>query len=221
MTEDRVVHLMAEVAEGRPPPADGEVEVLPQPPGPVAGILAFNAHHVIAADVDPAWVHERLQPWELSAPVAPAFVAPLGDLLGRPPGTLDLVLCARGTGGPPSMELAPAEPDPDHPRVVRAMRYRTDLQVYDAAGGSAVLIVGRGLAGRWEIAFEVEPAARGRGLGRALASAGRQLVPVGEPVFIQVAPGNVASVRAVLATGVFVPVGAEILFAEKGEPASS
>ena len=74
-----------------------------------------------------------------------------------------------------------------------------------------VLVVGPGVAGRWEMAFEVSAEAQGRGLGRRLALTARSLVPDGEPVFAQVAPGNVASMRASLAAG-YVPVAAETLF---------
>jgi GNAT superfamily N-acetyltransferase len=74
-----------------------------------------------------------------------------------------------------------------------------------------VLVIGRGLAGRWEAAFEVAPEARGQGLGRALAAAALHLIEPGQPLFVQVAVGNVASLRAVLAAG-FTPVGAEVLF---------
>jgi GNAT superfamily N-acetyltransferase len=77
--------------------------------------------------------------------------------------------------------------------------------------GQGLVLIGRGLEGRWEFALDVEPASRGRGIGRALASAARGLVGPGESVFAQVAPGNVASVRAVLAAG-FRPFSAEILF---------
>jgi hypothetical protein len=59
------------------------------------------------------------------------------------------------------------------------------------------------------------PPARGAGLGRALVTAGRDLVRAGEPVYVQVAPGNVPSLRAVLAAGGFTPVGGEILFARQ------
>ena len=41
------------------------------------------------------------------------------------------------------------------------------------------------------------------------------LVTRGERVFMQVAPGNVASLRAVLAAG-FHPIGAEVLFLKDG-----
>ena len=66
------------------------------------------------------------------------------------------------------------------------------------------------MAGRWEVALEVEPGYRGKGLGRELAAAARHLVPEGTPLWAQIAPGNAASVRAFLAAG-FRPVGAEAL----------
>lgn len=72
------------------------------------------------------------------------------------------------------------------------------------------MLTGRGVAGRWEVAVEVEPHARGRGLGRRLALAARHLVPESAMLWAQIAPGNAASVRALLAAG-FTPVGAEAL----------
>ena len=45
----------------------------------------------------------------------------------------------------------------------------------------------------------------------ALAAAAPALVPGGERVWAQVAPANVASLRAFLAAG-YRPVGAEVLF---------
>jgi hypothetical protein len=44
-----------------------------------------------------------------------------------------------------------------------------------------------------------------------VAAAARAVVPEGEPVWAQVAPGNAASMRSTAAAG-FVPVGAEVLF---------
>ncbi|MBK9181134.1 MAG: GNAT family N-acetyltransferase [Acidimicrobiales bacterium] len=209
---DRVAELLAAVAAGSPPAPDGRVEVVPQPPGPVAGILAFAAHHVVAADVDPAWVHARLPTGDYAAPLGPAFVRDLGDRLGRRPDNLDVVLVGHGRGRRSPLPLVPVEPDDDHPRVQRARRYRTDLRCFETTDGAGLVILGRGLAGRREVAFEVRPAARGRGLGRQLASAGLDLAPAGEAVFVQVAPGNVPSLRAVLRAGGFTPVGGEILF---------
>ena len=63
--------------------------------------------------------------------------------------------------------------------------------------------------------FEVAPAARGRGLGRTLAAMAMLAVPRGERVFLQVAPGNAASLRAALGAG-FRPIGAEVLFLKDG-----
>jgi L-amino acid N-acyltransferase YncA len=88
------------------------------------------------------------------------------------------------------------------------MRYRDDVRAWRTEGG--VVLVGRGVAARWEVAIEVDPGYRGHGLGRALASAARHLAPAGRPVWAQIAPANAASVRAFLAAG-FRPVGAEAL----------
>jgi RimJ/RimL family protein N-acetyltransferase len=99
----------------------------------------------------------------------------------------------------------------DHPRVERAGRYRHEIRVFVADDDAAVLVVGRGVCDRWELGFEVAPGARGRGLGRSVARAAAGLVPAGEPLWAQVAPGNAASLRSVLAAG-YVPVAAEVLF---------
>jgi RimJ/RimL family protein N-acetyltransferase len=74
-----------------------------------------------------------------------------------------------------------------------------------------VVTLGRGLAGRWELSIEIDPAHRGRGLGRTMAAAATRLIPPGEPLFAQVSPGNVSSLRAFLAAG-YRPIGAEVLF---------
>ncbi len=72
-------------------------------------------------------------------------------------------------------------------------------------------MLGRGLAGRREISFEVAPEHRGAGLGRRLVAAALALVPATEPVFAQASPGNAASLRALLASG-FRPISSEVLF---------
>jgi hypothetical protein len=73
-----------------------------------------------------------------------------------------------------------------------------------------VLVIGRGVGGRWEAGVEVAGHARGAGLGRSLALAARHLVPEKRPIWAQIAPGNASSVRAFLAAG-YAPVGAEAL----------
>jgi GNAT superfamily N-acetyltransferase len=53
-------------------------------------------------------------------------------------------------------------------------------------GPGGLLVLGRGLAGRWEVAVEVEPGSRGHGLGRALVAAAPGLLPPGETLWAQV-----------------------------------
>jgi GNAT superfamily N-acetyltransferase len=212
---DRLLRLLHDAARGLPPAPDGAVEVWPPPPGRVDAVLAFTAHHLVAAAVDPELVAAQLPEGDLSAPMGAAFLAWLGQRLGSRPGSLDVVLAADGLGGPAPLDLRPGMDPERHPRAARALRYRGDLEVWTDQAGAGVLVLGRGLAGRRELAFEVDPARRNRGLGRLLAAAGRHLTPQGEPLFAQVAPGNAASLRTVEAAG-FRPVGAEVLFHRDG-----
>lgn len=196
------------VARGYPPTPDGKVLPEPRPPGPVSDVLGFAARHHVLADVDPRWVSAQL-PWgDLTAPLSPAFLHALAGQIKAVPGCLDVVLAATSLPGAPPLALVEVD-GADHARARRAERYRTDVRTWTTRGG--MLVIGRGLADRWEAAFEVEPKARGRGLGRALAGAARHLVPQGSPLFMQVSPGNVPSMRAVIAAG-FNPIGAEVLF---------
>jgi RimJ/RimL family protein N-acetyltransferase len=101
---------------------------------------------------------------------------------------------------------------------MRALRYRDDVRAWQTTGG--IVTLGRGVAGRWEVATEVDPQCRGAGLGSRLASAARHLVPDGAPVWAQIAPGNAASVRAFLRAG-FRPIGAEMLLPPPGNDAAA
>ena len=190
--------------------------MLPALDGPMHAVVAFAAHHVIAADIDDTTARTRLRADDLSAPMSASFLLFLAGWVGAEPGTLDVVLAAPATAAGDSDDLGLWTRDDldDHPRVRRARRYRPEAVVYaDREQGEpmGVLVVGQGIAGRWEMAFEVDPAARGAGLGRRLATAATSLVRQREPVFAQVAPGNVASLRACLAAG-YTPIGAEVLF---------
>jgi GNAT superfamily N-acetyltransferase len=205
----RLAALLQDAARGRFPPADGGIEVLPAPPGRSMAAVAFTAHHVIAADVEPEWVSAQLPADELGAPMGARFLVALGERIGRPPGSLDVVLAAAGLAGEPELVEAAGA---DHPRVVRTHRYRTGVRVFEAAGGAAVVVVGHGLAGRTEVAIEVDPAARDAGLGTRTLLHARRLCGEDEVVFAQVAPGNAASLRAFLRAG-FEPIGCEVLFA--------
>ncbi len=202
--------LLDEAARGHYPPADGGFDVLPPPDGRADVMLGFTAHFVLAAPIDAAEVAARVPEGDFSVPLSASFLMWIAEQLGSRPGTFDALLCAIGTDeGPPSW-LREVEGF-DHPRVERASRYRTDMHLFATEDRGGVLIVGRGICGRWEIGYEVAPEARDAGLGRRLVRAARGLVPAGEPVWAQVAPGNAASMRSTIAGG-FVPVAAEVLF---------
>jgi GNAT superfamily N-acetyltransferase len=204
---NQVSALLAEVAGGDFPAPDGSVTLLPQPSPRDAGVFGFTAHSVIFADVDPGWVAGQLPPGDLAAPMLPTFLASLAERTGRHAHGVDMLCLAPPLAGPPPLPLVPLTCS-GHPRVARAHDYRDHVQVWDA--GEGVVILGRGVAQRWEVAVEVDPRARGKGLGRELATAARHLVPAGAPLWAQVSPGNAASVRTFLAAG-FTPVGAEAL----------
>ncbi len=176
-------------------------------------MASFPGHIVVAADIDRSWLDSFLGSGDdLSAPLSPTFLSALEERLRLAAGSTDVVLLAPPAPGEPSVDLSLLA-DSSHPRVVRARRYRAEVQVWTC--GPGVLVLGRGLGGRWEAAVEVEPGARNGGLGRALAAAARHLVPAGRPVWAQVAPGNAASLRAFLAAG-YDPVGAEVLLMPPG-----
>lgn len=203
--------------------ASGVVSLVPAPPGTaVAAVLAFTAHHLIAADVDPAlltsWLGSTKGSAEIGRPMQPDFLAALGAHLNAKAGGQDVLLVTTGTGDREAADQYAAKRDPegmDHPRAVRAVRYREDVRVATMPGG--LVTIGRGLAGRWEISVEVDPPRRGAGIGRALATQGRTLVPAGAVLWAQVHPANVASMRAFLAAG-YRPVGAEVLFTRLPPP---
>ncbi len=197
-------------ANGNFPVPDGGTTVVPAPNQRDTGVLAFTAHSVVFTDEDPSWVHETLAAMgcdELAATMNPRFLSALLDRTGRSTDTIDLLTVASSLPGRPALELREIT-DPVHPRVVRARRRRDDVRAWAAAGG--ILVLGRGVAGRWETAIEVDEDARHRGLGRELATAARHLVPRGESVWSQQAAGNARSVRAFQAAG-YRPVGAEAL----------
>lgn len=185
------------------------------PPSPrAAAVVAFPGHVVVAADVERSWVDSWMSDGDLEAPLGPVFLGAIEERLRLSVSTVDVVVLADQVPGAPSLHVE-AVTDSNHPRVVRASRYRTDVRVWAANGG--ILVLGRGLTGRWEAVVDVDPDGRNDGLGRALAAAARHLVPDDRPVWAQIAPGNAASLRAFLAAG-YLPVGAEALLQSPGLP---
>lgn len=201
--------VFAAAADGTLPPPDGQVEVHSDVPGKTAAVVAFPAHFYVLAPVDPGWVRAQLPPGDYSAPLGARFLVALADRIGAHIGASDAVLAARAHGRGDGLDLRPVTDD-THPRVRRARHYREEVRAWQTGDGTGYVVLGRGLARRWEVSFEVEPAARGRGLGRALAAAGLGLLPAGTPVFAQVTPGNSVSLRATLAAG-YRPVCGEAL----------
>jgi GNAT superfamily N-acetyltransferase len=208
---ETLADLIRRIEAGHWPAADGGVRVIRQPSNGDAAVLGFTAHIVVAADVEPEWVSERLPPGDLSAPLNPPFLSALCERLDRRVNCLDMVAYAPAVDGPPPVALTAAA-YVAHPRVRRARHYRTDSRVWTTDGG--IIVLGRGLAGRLEVAFEVDPNHRGRGLGRALALSARHLAralaPDANGIWAQVSPGNAASVRTLLAAG-YQPIGSEAL----------
>ena len=202
--------LLDDAAAGKFPAADGRVEVVPSPGGCADALVGFTGHFVLASDISSEEFATHVPPGDLSVPMSPAALVWLEGRLRSRSTTLDVLLGATGTGGGAPAWLREVDGH-DHPRVKEAARYRRNMRVFVADDDAAVLVLGRGVCDRWDFGFEVAPEAQGRGLGRRVVRAVRDLVPAGEPVFAQVAPGNVASLKAVAAAG-FVPLGAEVLF---------
>jgi GNAT superfamily N-acetyltransferase len=212
---DPVLAVLLDAANDRFPPADLSVDVLPPASGALAdAVLSFSGHSFVVADVDAAKVRRQMPSDDPGGPMRPAFLTWLGKQLRSDPGQVDAVLVAQpGWVSPKALQLEPADgAEADaHERVQRAREYRTEVAVHTDAAHRGLVILGRGLAGRLEVSIEVHPEHRGHGLGADLARATLRLVPEGEPVFAQVSPGNVASLRAFLAAG-YRPIGSEVLF---------
>jgi hypothetical protein len=205
--------ILRAVEHGVFPPPDLSITVVPAPSDRECCVVAFTAHIVIAADVTPAWVADRIPPGDLSAPTNPPFLSALEQETGRRVNALDAMLLAPALTDPADRAAATTGltelTDHAHPRVERAWRYRDDVRVYGDEHGGLVL-TGRGLARRLECAIEVPEYARGKGDGRRLATAARALIPADAHIWAQVTPGNAASFRTFLAAG-YKPVGSEAL----------
>jgi GNAT superfamily N-acetyltransferase len=207
--------LLDEAAHGRYPPADGAVRVLPPLPGGLDALVGFTGTFALTADVSQGDVDARVPRGEFGIPMSAEFVQWVAERVGGRALSQDAVFVAISSGAGAADLVEPLELS-EHPHVQRALRYRRGVRAFATVDGRGVVVLGRGITGRWEIAFEVDDDARGSGLGRALVAAGVARLPEGTPVWAQVAPGNAASMRAVLAAG-FEPVGSEILFVREAK----
>jgi GNAT superfamily N-acetyltransferase len=216
-----LAQLLRAVADGEPPATDAELIVLTPPDERSVGVLAFPGFTVVSADLAPESVHALVPAGDPAAPVNPMFLAVLEGRTGRRVDNLDIVLCARGTGrrfGLDLNELTAADPEANHPRVLRTLAHRSEVRAWTCPGG--LLVLGRGVAGRWEVTVEVDRRLRGFGLGRGLLTAALGFVPHDDLVWAQVAPGNAPSVRAALGAG-YRPVGSEVLLFPPAELSGS
>ncbi|MES4903511.1 MULTISPECIES: alpha/beta fold hydrolase [unclassified Streptomyces] len=194
-----------DAADGRFPPADGAVTVLPGLPRGLECSVAFTGHAVVATALPAARVHPY-RPDGFGGSLTPDFLRALAGPAGWI-GDVDATLVRRGTGGTP--RLQPLTDADDHPRVRYARHVRTGIRVFGDDRGLVTLSAG--LAGRTELSIELRrPEDGGRGHGRSLLADALTLVPEDQPLFAAVSPGNARSLRAFLAAG-FTPIGAEAL----------
>lgn len=196
-----LLEVLTAAAEGRFPPVDGGVTVVPPLAGGWECSVAFTGHAFVATTRSEA---------ELLAHGADGFGGSMGPdvlrFLAGPSGFVgvtDVMLVRRGTG---TSKLPLRLDADDHPRVQYARQYRSDVRVFGDERGLVTLAAG--LAGRCEMS--VEASAHNKGWGTALIAEAVGLVPEGELLFAAVSPGNARSLRAFLGLG-FVPIGSEVL----------
>ncbi len=207
--------VLLDAVAGSFPPVDGGVTVLPadETTG-LEAVLSFTGHAVVATDL-PASDVRATGIDAFASSHAPAVLQALAGPDGWI-GVIDVMLVAPGTGAGAGTLVVTAEHD-DHDRVGYARDTRTDVTVL--ADHRGLVTLGRGLAGRTELGFEVPAAAQGRGVGRALLADALGAVPAGAPVFAACAPGNAQSLRCLLAVG-FRPLGGEVLLRPRRAPSS-
>ena len=210
MAEHPLGELIAAVAGGRFPAVDGSWRrVPPWRPG-VEAVVGFTGHAVFAVEPDiPDRLLGDLGADGFGGAHDPRLISALAGADGWI-DTLELLLVARGTGTSTLVD----RPDlAAHPRAAFAARIRDCPRVmgYPDPGRSDVAVISKGIGGLTEISFELEPGHRGNGAGTRLVRDALGTIPGGEIAVASVAPGNAASVRALLAAG-FGPAGSIQLF---------
>lgn len=205
-----MLDILLNSARGRDLGFDDSLLVFPPPIGPAMAVVGLPGRHVVASSAPEAWVRGHLPLDDLMAPLSPRFITQLAAKLGRYDDGVDVLLAASGLDQ--DVELFEVDPT-DHPRVARDRDHRDEVRAFTEPSQAATLILGRGLVGRWEVAVEVSPEARNRGLATRMLYQARCLVDAADVLFAQVAAANAASMRALLNAG-FAPIGAEVLFFE-------
>ena len=216
--EHPLAGLIAGAAAGRFPDPDGNWHRVPSWRPGLEAVVSFTAHAVfaVAPDITDARL-AALGADGFGGAHDPRLITALAGADGWM-DVLDMLMAGRGTGRPGVPPRLVDRPDlATHPRAEFAARIRDHPWVlgYPDPGRSAVAIISRGIAGLTELSFELEPGRRGRGGGAALAADALGVVPAGQLVVAAVAPGNAASVRALLSAG-FVPLGSLQLFRRAG-----
>jgi hypothetical protein len=206
--------LITDAAAGRFPAVDGGWRrVPPWRPG-LEAIVAFTGHAVLAVapDIPDQWL-ASLGADGFGGAHDPRLITALAG-----PGgwidSLDIVMAGRGSGRAGQPPRLVDRPDlATHPRAGFAARIRDEPRPmgYPGRDRAALAVLSRGIAGLTELSFELEPQHRGRGGGAELVRDALSAVPSGQLVLAAVAPGNAASVRALLAAS-FVPLASIQLF---------
>ena len=184
----------------------------------VEAIVAFTGHAVLAVAPD---IPDRLLVSLGADGFGGAHDPRLITALGGPGGwidSLDILMAGRGRGHPGVPPRLASRPDlAAHPRAAFAARIRDQSRLlgYEDRRRSALAVISRGVAGLTELSFELEPGHRGQGGGTDLVRDALTAIPAGELVMAAVAPGNAASVRALLSAG-FIPLGSLQLFRHAG-----
>jgi GNAT superfamily N-acetyltransferase len=212
--------LITAAADGRFPEADGGWQRVPLWRPGLEAIIAFTAHAVLA--VAPDIPDQRLISLGVDG-FGGAHDPRLITALAGPDGwidSLDMLMAGRGTGRTGEPPRLVARPDlATHPRAAFAARIRDRVRPmgYADRRRGALALISCGIAGLTELSFELEPQRRGRGGGSELVRDALTAIPAGQLVMAAVAPGNAASVRALLAAG-FVPLGSLQLFRRAVRP---
>lgn len=219
-----LAELLGAAEQGRFPVADGGWHRVPQWQAGLGAVVAFTGHAVLALD-DPKGKDLGDQQLEtlgfngLGGACDPRVMVRLAGPEGWI-SCLDQLFVARGRGPfPVGADLVRRSDLEDHPRVVYAAQHRSGVEVFGRPDplSRTVVTLGSGVAGLPELGWELDPQERGRGAGAALVTDALGLIPAGELVVCAAAPGNAASVRAILRAGLR-PVGSVQLFEPRHQP---